>query len=504
MPRLRLSVPRVVVGLAMVAVVLARFPSAMWPLRPDEAGFLLVARAWDPRPDSLYGPYFVDRAPEIIALVGLTDRIGGAYALRVVAALGLGAFVLLAALTARRLAVQAGSTRVGAAAAWTAVAAAALVSHAEIDPVSAKGEHLGIPLVMAACWLSLAALQERSVRRAVAAGVVAVLAVGMKQSLVGGLVFGGVLLVGSTLVGPARVPARSAIRLAAAATLGASLPVVATVGWALVAGVDLATLWHAVVGFRGDAAAVIAAQPNDALDVRAEEMRDVVRGSGMAALAVWFVVALPWLLRRCAAPALAVAALLAVDAAGVVLSGSFWMPYLLALAPGLTLAVGLLVTALPERLPSLATWALIAFLVVRSAESLMWWFDTYADATPQEVAAGRAIAAAADPEDTLVVYGGRPDIQWASGLPSPYPHLWSLPMRTLDPRLDELQRVLTGPQAPAWFVQFQRLDTWSETGTAEIREELLTDYELVAIACESYRVYLRRGLDRPAVSADCD
>ncbi len=50
------------------------------------------------------------------------------------------------------------------------------------------------------------------------------------------------------------------------------------------------------------------------------------------------------------------------------------------------------------------------------------------------------------------MYGGRADIQYTSGLPSPYQHLWSLPMRTLDPDLTELRALLEGPDAPTWFV----------------------------------------------------
>ena len=38
---------RMVWGAAAVAFVL-RFPSLLWPLRPDEAGFLLIARSWQP------------------------------------------------------------------------------------------------------------------------------------------------------------------------------------------------------------------------------------------------------------------------------------------------------------------------------------------------------------------------------------------------------------------------------------------------------------------------
>ena len=55
---------------------------------------------------------------------------------------------------------------------------------------------------------------------------------------------------------------------------------------------------------------------------------------------------------------------------------------------------------------------------------------------PVEVRTGEAIDAAARPGDRVLVYGGRADIQWASRAGSPYPYLWSLPMRTLDPGLE--------------------------------------------------------------------
>ena len=53
---------------------------------------------------------------------------------------------------------------------------------------------------------------------------------------------------------------------------------------------------------------------------------------------------------------------------------------------------------------------------------------------------GVALREVAEPGDTLVVYGGRADLQLESGLSSPYAYLWSLPMRTLDPDLAELRR----------------------------------------------------------------
>ena len=183
--------PRLVVLAAALGAGLLRFPGLLYPLGSDEAGFTLVAREWDPEPDSLYGTYWVDRPPSLIALIRLSDLIGGAYFIRWVAAIGCVVLVVLAAATARAALRFAGETDprfVARTGAWTAVLAAAFTSTSMIDPIMAKGEILGIPFVMLSFYLSLRALtRERIDKRAVvlaaAAGLTAVLAQGMKQNL---------------------------------------------------------------------------------------------------------------------------------------------------------------------------------------------------------------------------------------------------------------------------------------------------------------------------------
>ena len=43
------------VAIAAALAFLARLPALTRPVRADEAGFLLVARAWDPQPNMLSG-----------------------------------------------------------------------------------------------------------------------------------------------------------------------------------------------------------------------------------------------------------------------------------------------------------------------------------------------------------------------------------------------------------------------------------------------------------------
>ncbi len=499
---------RLVIVLAMLGAVVGRLPSARWPLRPDEAGFLLVARAWKPEPDSIFGTYWVDRPPPIIALFKLSDWIGGPYFIRVVAALGAALFVLATAATARRVVQFVGGREADRAAAWAAVTAAALTANAAIDTVAAKGEILGLPLIMASCWLSLSALIDRSATRCFLAGACGVLAVGLKQNLIGGLVFGGVLLVAA--VATSRLDRRDAARLTGAAIAGALLPVAVTLGWCLLAGVRPSTLAYVTLGFRLDASSVLASQPSSVVDARLWILLGAAMATGLVFLALWFLLRLPRLLRRHPALTLAVSAMLVVDLAGVFLSGSYWRTYLLVPIAPMTLALSLLLAddqSLGDRWRRTlhtVTCGIVVFAVGSSAVSLAQWLRVIGDYPPTEYYTGRTIGEASQPGDTLVVYGGRADIQWASGLRSPYEHLWSLPMRTLDPDLTDLEQLLTGPDAPTWFVQFARLDTWSESGTRAVRTELLEDYELVTIACGSYRVYHLRLLERPTLKVDCE
>ncbi|RYB91289.1 hypothetical protein EUA06_08125 [Nocardioides glacieisoli] len=495
-----------VVWLAAVAAFVARFPGLLWPLRPDEAGFLLVARAWRPEADSVYGHYFVDRPPPIIWLMQATDSVGGAYTHRLVGAVGCALLVLAAAAATREIARRAGvvdPAAVRRTTAWVAVGTAALVSNAQIDPVAAKGELLGIPLVMLSCWLSLRAVRRISAGDAFWAGFLAMLAVGLKQSIVGGLVFGGVLLVGSVVA--RQLPVRDTLRCALAAVAGAAVPVVVVVGWALAVGVRLETLWYVTVSFRSDASRTIATQSSEGATGRVWVLLLVFIGIGMLLLVVCFLAQLPGLLRLDGVATVAVLVMLGVDLAGVAVSGSYWMPYLFVPIPAIALALALLLSNDRVRgTRDKVNPAAVAFCVASSVVALVGWTGAWVGGrVPVEVRTGQALDSIARPGDRVLVYGGRADIQWATHASSPYPHLWSLPMRTLDPGLDDLRSTLTGSNPPTWFVEASYINTWSELGTRPIESSLIRKYEFVVTACDRYRIYHLNTVDPVEVDVDC-
>ena len=493
-----------VVWLAAGAAVLARFPGLLWPLRPDEAGFLLVARSWQPEPDSVYGHYWVDRPPFIIWLMRATDALVGPYAHRAVGALASALLVLAAGAAAREMAWRAGivdPVAVRRLAGWVAVAAAALVSHAAIEPVAAKGELFGIPLALASCWLALRSVRRVSAGDAFAAGLLAMSAVGFKQSIVGGVVFGVVLLAGSLV--SRQLTRAAALRCGAAAAAGAAVPVLVVVGWAAGTGVGLKALWYASVGFRSDASRVIAELDDQGAPKRVLLLVLVFVGAGMLLVLLLFLARVRSLLRQDAVPVVAILAMLTVDLVGVAVSGSYWRPYLLVLIPGLVLALAALGAHDQLRLSRRRSASVaVAFVVASSVLSMVAWTWVWAAGrVPVGVRTGQAIAEAARPGDRVLVYGGRAEVQWASGARSPYPYLWSLPMRTLDPDLEDLRSVLTGNDPPTWFVQSIHVSSWMELGPVE--SSLIRKYQFVRTACDRYRIYHLNTVEPVDVDVDC-
>ena len=137
--------------------------------------------------------------------------------------------------------------------------------------------------------------------------------------------------------------------------------------------------------------------------------------------------------------------------------------------------------------------SLVATVAVVSVASWAIWFVVNPPSTGSDV--GRTIAASAAPGDTIVTAYGHADLVGSSGLSSPYRYLWSLPVRTLDPQLHELNRVLSGTDAPTWFVTWNRVHSWGLDSTA-VRETLGRDYRPVDRIC-GHTVYLRNGVTRP-------
>jgi hypothetical protein len=207
---------------------------------------------------------------------------------------------------------------------------------------------------------------------------------------------------------------------------------------------------------------------------------------------------------RAYSPTLLTAAVLVigVQMVALLLGGSFWRQYLFTLVPGIVLCAVLLLAVRAEVARRARRLVVLASVVSIGATAAWTAVNLSGHAPSAAPRTGVALRAAAEPGDTVAVYGGRAEIVLASGMHSPYQHLWSLPMRTLDPRLAELRRLLAGERAPTWIVMWVSAGAWEGTGAA--LEPLLEDrYRAHGWTCNGHRVYLVQGAQRAVPDPDC-
>jgi hypothetical protein len=292
------------------------------------------------------------------------------------------------------------------------------------------------------------------------------------------------------------------VRLGVAAVAGLALPVAATAAWALAAGVRLHTLWYAVFGFRADATDALTTGSTSGPLVRALLLVVIAGATGTAPILGWFVAKLRTQGRLDAPVAAATLALIGFDVVALVLGGSFWRDYLFALVPGTVLALAFLFLAADARRERVT--GLVLVTVLSTVLSLAGWavWNLTGHQEFDEADTGVALREVAAPGDTLVVFGGRADVQLESRLTSPYPYLWSLPMRARDPELTDLRSLVAGPDAPTWLVEWWPFDTWTGAGL-DLEREVRVRYLEHGTGCGDRTIWLLRGVDRGVPQPDC-
>lgn len=441
--------------LAAIVTALVRVPFLHRPLTSDEAGYLLLARHWHPG-TSLYGDYWVDRPPLLITLFRVAGDAVGIHLLGLAAAV---ASVVLVGILGRQLAPYRWTVRAAAVVLAAALLASPLFGFPETD-----GELLGLPFLLLGLVAFAASMSSsdrpRALTYATLAGAAGMAAVLVKQNLLDVLVYAAVALLASR---------RIAGRLARAGALagGAVVALAVTLGLAAVHGTSPAGVWDAVVAFRLRASTAISSESGPRTWERLTRLVDAFIGSGAAALvAVAVLVGLVGLAtaygRRATRPQFAAWAVLVWELCGIALGGSYWLHYLTGLVPGLVL----LVLTIPWR-----RWGVVALGCAAgyaAVASSVAWSALAADPPPpsEDAAVVGYLHAHARPGDGVVVGFGHADIVAESGLTSPYPELWSLPVRVRDPHLTELTAVLTGPRAPRWVVVAgDTLTTWGIDAT---------------------------------------
>jgi hypothetical protein len=482
------------VVVAVVVSTALRLPGLLATPSSDEAGFLLVARTWTPTADSLYGQYWVDRPPVLLAAYRWSDALLGELGPRLLALVLAAVLVVAVHLLAARLTSP-------AAARVATVVTVALLADPDLSAWTSKGEVLGTPLVALSWLLLVRALDTGSSRLALLAGVCAMTACGFKQSLVGGLVFAAVLL-GASLASD-RLPPGRVVRAAGRFAVGAALPVLVCLAWLAISPATISAGWYQVVGFRADASAVLAASDSRAPVERGHDLVRIFVVCGMAPLVVLGLASARRWFARWPALSIALLAATAVDLVGVVVSGSYWHAYLVPLIPDVALLAALAVSCAP---PWRSLTRFVAALAVTATATAYVGFAEARLISPTPSGpwqVGHAISLVSARDDTIVSLYGNAELVEASGLSSPYQHLWSLPMRTLDPDQDELRALLSGPDAPTWVVGVLPLNSWHIDDGRRLRDLLMSNYRLITPRCGPL-LWIRGDTLRAPPELDCD
>jgi hypothetical protein len=478
--RLRLN-PLAVTVLAVLAVV-ARVPDVTRPLSPDEGGFLMVGGQWSPG-SSLYGDYWVDRPPLIIAIFGLADHLGGAVPLRLFGMVAVAAAVVLAGLLGH---LAAPGRR------WTATMTAATAAVFLTTPLfgtrEVNGELLAAPVVLGGLVAVLLAVRggTRGALWWLVAGGLAACAVAIKQSMGDVVIASLAALAWQLRVAGVRRAAYGALGLAA----GAVGVLLVLLGLAALRGTDPRSLWEAAVSFRLQASAVISADQPGSTTRRLHSMLEALRHSG----APWLVLLplLPVARARLPGPLpLMTAAVLLWEAVAVAGGGSYWWHYLIGLVPGLVLLVATLARHRPGLQPMVAV--VLGYAVFTGAQTAVDYPGLSRTQRDYDRAAA-FLAAHARPGDTGVVAYGVASILQRAGVHSPYPYLWSLPVRVRDPELRLLTDVLRSRARPTWVVvRGDSLDSWAIDATTA--QEALDERYRLAGGVGDWRFF--RAVDAP-------
>ena len=312
-----------------VGVCLGWLPFAGRSLSPDEAGYLIVGGQWT-EGSSLYGDFWVDRPPVLVAIFEAADALGGTVPLRLIGALAAVLTVILSGVLGRIAAPERRSAPL-----LTAGTAAVCVATPLFGATVVNGELLGLPFLVAGILAYVAAAASRHQVRgfllSLAAGAAGAIGALVKQSLVDVFVVAVVLLFTS---GAARRKFPGFLAGALVTTA-----VVVALSWAR--GTVPADLWDAVVTFRLDAARELAGDSGNSPE-RLVKLVGALAASGVALV----VAAFAWKGRGApsrqgpwTAPDLRLAAytLLTFELLVAFLGGSYWLHYLLGLVPGAVL-----------------------------------------------------------------------------------------------------------------------------------------------------------------------
>jgi Dolichyl-phosphate-mannose-protein mannosyltransferase len=464
-------------ALCFLLVLLMRAPYWSVALGRDEGGLSYVAKHWDGL--SLYGDYWVDRPPLLLAMFKVA-MLGGDHGLRALGAVAAIALIIAITLLARAVA----GPRAGRIA---AVLAALMAGSATLGAVYTPGELLAsVPSTLSVLCLVLAHHSRRT-RYVIAAGALAVTAVLVKQSFLDAGAAGAAFIVASA-VSDREVRIRWPLMYAA----GAVLPLIATLLWLAVAGVSLSYFVYTMFGFRLDLLHTLASS-SIPLQTRVKHLRIPAWDSGLELVLIGALAGLVPL-RRDRVLLVTFTVWLAAAAFGVLGGGSYFMHYLIELvAVGCVGAAAALAnTWMPIRIVAVGAVAWLALTAANDAAVLLDHHKPHR----REIAIGHYIRDHARAGDTQYVMYARSNVVYYAGLRQPYPYLWSLMVRVRPGARARLERLFASPERPTWLVKWQPADRWGLDPDGHLGSLLRRNYRRVAVVC-GRPIFLRSDYAAP-------
>jgi 4-amino-4-deoxy-L-arabinose transferase-like glycosyltransferase len=425
--------------LAAVVAGLLRVPFLFTGLSTDEGGYAYVAQQWS-RGDHLYDEVWLDRPQGLLltyrALLwiddsGWTIRLGTVLAaVTITVALGVIGWLLV-------------DRRVGVAAAF-GYAVIGVAPH--LEGMTLNGELLASVPATASIALAVAWWRRStSLWWLAGAGVLAGIAVTMKQSGIDGIVVGLVIVVLATR-GVHRLRATGTFLAGVAAPLLACVLHGVSVGWS--------AYWSAIVGYQ--LSAIGGAGSN-----AGTRWSDFTRHAGDVALDLVVIVVLAafgWRLldRSVRWP---VGAWLVAGLVGINLGGSYWPHYFMQPLPALVLLAAVAIVAIPS-----ARWRRVAAAAVL-LPTVGWLValipmspQRRADTIPYDALAKRddriaaVVRSSTAPSDQIYVLESEAYLYFAAQRESSYPYLWGKPIDKIPDALPRLRAMLASPERPVLVI----------------------------------------------------
>ena len=468
---------------ALLLTVLLRAPWLGTPLGNDEGGLAYIAGAGQGGGPFLYGAYFIDRPPLLLAVFRLAAETGGTATVRTIGVLAALAGVTITMLLARAIAGE-------RAARFAAVLTAILMSSVALGSVFTPAELLAVLPSTLSVLLVWRGTREGAARPGLlfAAGFLAICALLVKQS------FGDALLAGAACLSATCLwrdsPHREVV-LAAAAYAGGIVAAIAGVeAWESVAAVPDGSAAYALLGFRLDGLGALAGSGGGLPGRFAKRLLVPLICSGFAVVLIWSVAGL----RSARADRVLIATLGAWGVGGglgVLGGGSYWAHYLIQLIPFVAVTASIALAGASARRVRVT----VAVLAACAVGGLVIGPLATTDEKSSAAAIGVALGDSARAGDTAHVLYSQADILYYSGLPDPFPYQWSLMLRAVPDARTELRALLSSPGRPTWIVEWERPAAYDFDRGGQTARLLDRHYRHISNAC-GVRVLVKRETAR--------